>query len=223
MAFKNLKQHPSHNSLYFAPLFHWPQSTSWRIMADVVQLPNNDHSQQVERLCRSLFYYPLLTTINKLNDYVGGCSTTNYWPKPTSWRIMSEVVLLPNIDRSQQDWRIIAEVVLLPNTDRRQQVEDYLRGCTTSTKYWPQSTSWRIISEVVLLPNTDHSQQVEGLCQRLYYYQILNAVNKLNDYVRGCTTTNYWPHSTNWRIMSEVILLPNTDRSQQVEGLCQRL
>ena len=26
-------------------------------------------------------------------------------------------------------------VLLLPNTDRLQQVEDYVRGCTTSIKY----------------------------------------------------------------------------------------
>jgi len=60
------------------------------------------------------------------------------------------------------------------------------------------------MSEVVLLPNTDRSQEVEGLCERLYYYQLLTTVNKLKDF-------------------SEVVLLPNTDRSQQVEGLCQRL
>ena len=70
---------------------------------------------------------------------------------------------------------------------------------------------------------TGRSQQVKRLCQRLYYYQILTAVNKLKDYVRGCTTTKYWPQSTNWRIMSEVVLLPNTDHSLQLEGLCQRL
>ena len=33
--------------------------------------------------------------------------------------------LLPNTDQLQ----------LLPNTDLLQQVEDYVRGCTTSTKY----------------------------------------------------------------------------------------
>jgi hypothetical protein len=32
--------------------------------------------------------------------------------------------------------KIMSEVVLLlPNTDRLQQVEDYVRGCTTSTEY----------------------------------------------------------------------------------------
>jgi hypothetical protein len=129
-------------------------------------------------------------------------------------------------------------VLLLPNTDRLQQVEDYVRGCPTSTKYWPSSTSWR-------------------LCQRLFYfYQILTIFNKLKimsevvlflqntdclqqveDYVRGCSTsTKYRPSSTSSRlcqrlsyfyqilttfnklkIMSEVVLLlPNTDRLQQV-------
>ena len=130
-------------------------------------------------------------------------------------------------------------VLLLPNTDHLQQVEANVRGCSTSTNYWPSSTSWRlyqrlfyfdqilntfnklkIMSEVVLLlPNTDHLQQVE-------------------DNVRGCSTsTKYWPPSTRWwlcqslfyfyqilttfnkvTIMSEVVLLlPNTDRLQQVE------
>ena len=133
---------------------------------------------------------------------------------------------------------MFAIVLLPPNINRFQQVEDYIWGWTTSTKYWPLSTSWglcprlyyfyqiltafnklKIMSEVVLLlPNTDHFQQVE-------------------DYVRGCTTTKYWPLSTNWRlcqrlcyfyliliafnklmIMSEVVLrLPITNRFQKGE------
>jgi hypothetical protein len=53
-------------------------------------------------------------------------------------------------------------VLLLPNTHRFQQVEVYIRGCTTSTKYWSLSASWR-------------------LCPRLYYfYQILTAFNTLS-------------------------------------------
>jgi hypothetical protein len=32
--------------------------------------------------------------------------------------------------------KIMWEVALLPNTDLLQQVEDYVRGCTTTTKYW---------------------------------------------------------------------------------------
>ena len=64
------------------------------------------------------------------------------------------------------------------NTEFLQQVEDDVRGCST-TKYWIPSTSWR-------------------WCQRLFDYQILNSFNKL-------------------KMMSEVILLPNTDLLQQVE------
>ena len=49
---------------------------------------------------------------------------------------MLEVVLLqPNTDRLQQVKIMLEVVLLLPNTDRLQQVEDYVRVCSTSTKY----------------------------------------------------------------------------------------
>ena len=253
----------------------------WKIISEVgLLLPNTDHFQQVE-------------------DYVRGCSTsTKYWSLSTSWGLCPRLYYFYQILTTFNKLKIMFEaVLLLPNTDHFQQIEDYVRGCTTSTKYWSLSTSWRlclrlfcfhqiliafnkwkIISEVgLLLPNTDHFQQVEdyvrgcststkywslstswGLCPRLYYfYQILTTFNKLKimsevvllllntdrfqqveDYVRGCTTsTKYWPLSTSWRlcprlyyfyqilttfnklkIMSKVVLLlPNTDRFQQVE------
>ena len=88
-------------------------------------------------------------------------------------------------------------LLLLPNNDRLQQVEGYVRSCTTSTKYWPLSTSWR-------------------LCQKLYhFYQILTAFNKLKimsevipllpntdriqqveDYVRGWTWQNIFDNNS---------------------------
>jgi hypothetical protein len=38
--------------------------------------------------------------------------------------------------------KIMSEaILLLPNTGRLQQVEDYVRGYFTSTKYWPFSAS----------------------------------------------------------------------------------
>jgi hypothetical protein len=40
-------------------------------------------------------------------------------------------------------------VLLLPNTDHLQQVENYVRGCTTSTKYWPPSTSWKLCQRLI--------------------------------------------------------------------------
>jgi hypothetical protein len=163
-------------------------------------------------------------------------SSTKYWSPSLSWRLYQRLYYFYQILIAFNKLKILSEVVLLlPNTDRLQQVEDYVRGCTTSTKYWSSSTRWRlyqrlyyfyqiliafnklkIMSEVVLLlPNTDRLQQVE-------------------DYIRGCTTTKYWSPSTSWRlyqrmyyfyqiliafnklkIISEVVLLlPNIDRLQ---------
>jgi hypothetical protein len=124
----------------------------------------------------------------------------------------------------------LALVSLLPNTDRLQQFEDFcqsffyfyqiltafnnlkifVRGCSTSTKYWPPSTIWRFLSELfLLLPNTDRLQQFEDFCQSFFYfYQILTAFNNLKIFVRACSTsTKYWPPSTIWRFLSELVLL----------------
>ena len=170
---------------------YWPPSTSWW-------------------LCQRLYYfYQILTAFNKLKimsevvlplpntdrlqqvvDYVRGCSTsTKYWLPSTSWWLRQRLYYFYQILTAFNKLKVMSEIVLLlPNTDRLQQVEGYVRDCTTSTKYWPPSTSWRlyqrlfyfyqiltafnklmIMSEVVLLlPNTDRLQQVE-------------------DYVRGCT------------------------------------
>ena len=337
---------------------YWQPSTSWRlcqrlyyfyqiltafnkltIISEVVLLlPNTDSLQQVDdyvrgcttstkywqpstswRLCQRLYYfYQILTAFNKLtimsevvlllpntdslqqtDDYVRGCTTsTKYWQPSTNWRLCQRLYYFYQILTAFNKLTIMSEVVLLlPNTDSLQQTDDYVRGGTTSTKYWQPSTNWRlcqrlyyfyqiltafnkltIMSEVVLLlPNTDSLQQADDyvkgcttstkywqpstswrLCQRLYYfYQILTAFNKLtimsevvlllpntdslqitDDYVRGCTTsTKYWQPSTNWRlcqrlyyfyqiltafnkltIMSEVVLLlPNTDSLQQTD------
>jgi uncharacterized protein (DUF1499 family) len=157
-----------------------------KIMSEVVlHLQNTDHLQQDE-------------------DYVRGCSTsTKYWLPSTSWRLCQRLFYFYQILTAFNKMKIMSEVVLLlPNTDCLQQVEDYVRGCSTSTKYWPPSTRWR-------------------LCQRLFYfYQILTTFNKMKimseavlllpntdllqqdeDYVRGCSTsTKYWPPSTSWRL-----------------------
>jgi hypothetical protein len=130
----------------------------------VLLLPNTDSLQQVENYVR------------------GGTTSTKYWQPSTSWRLCQRWYYFYQIVTAFNKLKIMSEVVLLlPNTDSLQQVEDYVRGGTTSTKYWQPSTSWR-------------------LCRRWYYfYQILTAFNKL-------------------KIMSEfvqLLLLPNTDRLQQ--------
>jgi len=188
----------------------------------ILLLPNTDSIQQIE------------------HDVRGYSTSTKYWPPSTNWRLCQRLYYFYQILASFNKLKMISEVILLlPNTDRLQQIEDDIRGYTTSTKYWPPSTNWRwyqrlyyfyqllttfnklkMISEVILLLlNTDHLQQIE-------------------DDIRGYTTsTKYWPPSTNWRwyqrlyyfyqiltafnklkIMSEfILLLPNTDRLQQIE------
>ena len=125
---------------------------------------NNDRFQQVEH-------------------YVRGCITsTKYWPPSTSWRLYQRLYYFYQILTAISKMKIMSKVVLrLPITHRHQPDENYVRCCTTSTKYWPPSARWT-------------------LCQMLcYFYQILNAINKM-------------------KIMTKVVLLlPNTYRLQQVE------
>jgi uncharacterized protein (DUF1499 family) len=151
-----------------------------------------------------LLYLPSTERIQQVEDYVRGCTiSTKYWTHSTSWRLCQRLYYFYQVLNAFDKLKIMSEVVLfLPSTERIRQVEDYVRGCTISTKYWTHSTSWR-------------------LCQRLYYiYQVLNAFNKLKimsevvlylpsterirqveDYVRGCTiSTKYWTHSTSWRL-----------------------
>ena len=151
-------------------------------------------------------------------------TSTKYWQLSTSWglcqrlfyfyeiltafakvKIMSELFYFYEILKAFNKLNIMSKVVLLlRNTDNLQQVEDHVRGCSTSTKYWQPSASWR-------------------LCQRMFYfYKILTTFNKLKimsdnlqqieivlllrnidnlqqveDYVSGCSTsTKYWQPST---------------------------
>ena len=155
-----------------------------KIMSEVVLLlPNTEHLQQVEY-------------------YVRGCITsTKYWTSSTSWILCQRLYYFYRIPAAVNRLEIILEVVLLlPYTGRSQHVEDYVRGCIISTKYWPQSTSWI-------------------LCQRLYYfYQIPAAINKLEIILEVVLLLPNTVRSQKLKIMSEVVLLlPNTGRSQHVE------
>ena len=149
---------------------YWPTSTGWRlcqrlhyfyqilttfnklkIMSEVVLLlANTDRPQQVEdyvRSCTTKYW-----RLQQVEDYVTGCTTSSeYWRTSTGWRLCQTLHYFYQILTDLNRLKIMSEVALLPNTDRPQQVEDYFRGSTTSTKYWPPSTSWR-------------------LYQRLYYF-----------------------------------------------------
>jgi hypothetical protein len=166
------------------------------------------------RLCQRLYYfYQILTAFNKLtimseivllqpntnslqqaDDNVRDCTTsTKYWQPSTNWRLCQRLYYFYQILTAFNKLTIMSDVVLLlPNTDSLQQTDDYVRCCTTSTKYWQPSTTWRLCQrlyyfylKLTAFNNlTIMSEVVLRLCQRLYY-----------DYVRGCTM-----------IMSEVVL-----------------
>jgi hypothetical protein len=196
-------------------------------MSEVVPLlPHTDCLQQVEEYVR------------------GWITSTTYWLLWYTLQLVEGsqyvVEVIQPLTYSSTCWRQsvcgrsgTTSVSLLPHTDCLQQVEEYVRGCTTSTTYWPPSTSWRV-------------------CQRLYhFYHILTAFNKLKSmsYSSTCwrqsvcgrsdTTSDILFNlpSTSWRVcqrlyhfyhiltafnklksMSEVeSLLPHTDCLQQVE------
>ena len=97
-------------------------------------------------------------------------------------------------------------VLLLPNTVAVKRAEDYIRGCSTSTKYCPL-TDWRLYQRVfyfyqilsplnkwktisegdLLLPNTVTLKQVEDYIYQkvFYFYQILSPLNKLKTISEG--------------------------------------
>ena len=167
--------------------------------------------------------------LQQVEDYVRECTTsTKYWPLSTSWRLCQRLYYFYQILTSFNKLKIMSEVVLLLlNTDLLQQVEDYVRRFTTSTKYWPPSTSWRlcqrlycyqiltyfnklkIMSEVVLLLlNTDLLQQVEDYVRGCTTSTNTDLLQQVEDYVRGCTTSaKYWPPSTSWRLCQRVYYL----------------
>jgi hypothetical protein len=137
-----------------------------KIMSEVaLLLPNTDRPQQVE-------------------DYDRGCTTsTKYWSPSTSCRLCQRLHYFYRILITFNRLKVMSEVaLLLPNTDRFQQVEVYVRGCATSSEYWPISTVWR-------------------LCQRCTTSTKYWRFQQVEDNLRGCTiSTKYWPTSTVWRL-----------------------
>jgi uncharacterized protein (DUF1499 family) len=126
---------------------------------------------------------PNTVTLKPVEDYIRGCSTsTKYCPPLTSWGLYQRVFYFYQILSPLSKLKTISEVVLLlPNTVTLEQVEDYIRECSTSTKYCHPWASWRLYQRV------------------FYFYQILSSFNKL-------------------RTISESVLhLPNTVTLKPVE------
>ena len=205
------------------------------ISEGVLLLPNTVTLKRTEDYQRVFYFYQILSSFNKLRtisegvlllpntvtleqveDYIRGCSTFTKYCRPwTSWRLYQRVFYFYLILSSFNKLKTISEgVLLLPNTVPVKRAEDYIRGCSTSTKYCPPLTSWRLyqrvfyfyqilyplnelrtISEgVLLLSNTVTLEQVEDYIYQtvFYFYQILSPLNKLKTVSEG------------------VLLLPNT-------------
>ena len=187
-------------------------STSWRLYQRVFSTSTKYCPPLTSwRLYQRVYYfYQILSPLNKLKT-IRGCSTSTKYCRPwTSWRLYQRVFYFYQILSSFNKLKTISEgvlllpntplnklknTVLLPNTVTLEQVEDYIRGCSNSTKYCYPWTSWRLYQRV------------------FYFYQILSPLNKLKtisegvlllpntvpvkraeDYIRGCSTsTKYCP------------------------------
>ena len=123
--------------------------TKLKIISEVVLLlPKYWSPLPSWRLFQRLFYfYQNTDLLYQVEDYFRGCSTsTKYWPPLPSWRLFQRLFYFYQILTSFTKLKIISEVVLLlPNTDHLYLVEDYFRGCSTFTKYWPPLRSWRLL------------------------------------------------------------------------------
>jgi hypothetical protein len=173
------------------------------------------------RLYQRVFYfYQILSPLNKLKTI--SCSRATVFGR--SWTPSDSLQII-------QGWQYFVEVVhplsvlLLPNTVALKQVEDYIRGCSTSTKYCYPWTSWRLYQRVFYFYHTlwYSLQLVQGRqylveVEVLYFYQILSPLNELKtisegvlllpntvpvkrteDYIRGWSTSSkYCPHYTLW-------------------------
>ena len=190
------------------------------ISEGVLLLPNTVPLNKLKTISEDVLLLPNTVTLEQVEDYIRGCpNSTKYCHPWTSWRLYQRVFYFYQILSPLNKLKTISEgVLLLPNTVTLKQVEDYIRGCSTSTKYCPPLTSWRLyqrvfyfyqilssfnklktISEgVLLLPNTVTPSW--RLYQRVFYfYQILSSFNKLKTISEG------------------VLLLPNTVTLEQVE------
>ena len=142
---------------------------------------------RLKTISEGVLLLPNTVPVKRAEDYIRGCSTsTKYCPPLTSWRLYHKVVYFYQILSPLNKVKTISEcVLLLPNTVTLKQVEDYIRGCSTSTKYCPPLTSWRLSEGGLLLPNTVTLKQVE-------------------DYIRGCSTSTKYCPLTSWRLYQRV-------------------
>ena len=185
------------------------------------------------------FFNQILTDSTSWRLYQNCSTSTKYWHPSTSWKLYQRLFNFYQILTVFNKLEIMSEVVLLlQDTDSLQQVGDYVRGCSTSTKYWLLQQIEDYARGCFTSTKTWQPSTSWRLCQRLFYlYQILKSstswdyakgcstsikywlLQQVGDYVRGCSTsTKNWQPSTSWRFCQIVLPLPNTDSLQQVGG-----
>jgi hypothetical protein len=186
-------------------------------------LSNTDDFNKLKIISEVALLLPNIDRLQQVEEYIRGCTiSSEYWPTSTGWRLCQRLHYFYQILTAFNMLRIMSEVVLLlPNTDQPQQVEDYVRGCTTSSEYWQPSTGWRLSQRLHYFYQILTISTSWRLSQRLHYcYRIQTDLNRLKInsevalllantdrpqqveyYVRSCTTsTKYWPTSTGWRL-----------------------
>ena len=147
------------------------------------------------------FFNQILTDSTSWRLYQNCSTSTKYWHPSTSWKLYQRLFNFYQILTVFNKLEIMSEVVLLlQDTDSLQQVGDYVRGCSTSTKYW-------LLQQI--------EDYVRGCSISTKYW----LLQQIEDYARGCfTSTKTWQPSTSWRFCQIVLPLPNTDSLQQVGG-----
>ena len=125
---------------------YWPPPTRWRLCQSLYYFYQILAASNKLTIMSGLYYfYQILTASNKVKSMSGLYYFYQILTASNKVKIMSGLYYFYQILTASNKVKIMSEfVLLLPNTDRLQHGEDYVRVCTTSTKYWPPPTWWSI-------------------------------------------------------------------------------
>ena len=141
---------------------------------------------ELKSISEGVLLLPNIVPVKRAEDDIRGCSTSTKYCPLTSWRLYQRVFYFYQKLSPLNELKTISEgVLLLPNTVPVKRAEDYIRGCSTSTKYCPL-TGWRIYQRV------------------FYFYQILSSFKLAEDNIRGFSTSTKYCPLTGWRLYQRV-------------------
>ena len=139
---------------------------------------------------------PNTVTLKQVEDNIRGCSTsTKYCHPSTSWRLYQRMFYFYQILSPLNELKTISEgVLLLPNTVPVKRAEDYIRGCSTSTKYCPPLTGWRLYQRVFFYQILSPLSKLKTISEGVLLLPKTVSVKRAEDCIRGCSTsTKYCP------------------------------